>query len=137
MRRGKKRAAFHLDIAPVNLIDLLLVLLIFFVTTTTFLQLKVIEFEVPHAANNKTQYIKDLTYVVNIKEDCSLFLDDKQLSLEQLTNEIKNRYETDKKSIFQIAAHKDSPYRCFVNVLDKFKENGIENISILTKAKEK
>jgi len=136
MRRGKRKATFHLDIAPVNLIDLLLVLLIFFVTTTTFLQLKVIEFDVPHANSNETRYLKDLTFVVNIKEDCSLFFGDKQVTLHELSFEIKSKYERNKKSIFQIAAHQNSPHRCFIDVLDKFRENGIDNISILTKTRE-
>lgn len=135
MRRGKKKAPFHLDIAPVNLIDLLLVLLIFFVTTTTFLQLKVIEFNVPAAKNNETKYLKDSTYIVNIKEDCSLFLDDTKYSIDELSSEMKSRYEKNKKSIFQIAAHQNSPHRCFIEVLDRFKDNKIENISILTKQK--
>lgn len=137
MRRGKKRAPFHLDIAPINLIDLLLVLLIFFVTTTTFLQLKVIEFQVPHAVNNITQYKKDLTYVISIKKDCALFLDDQKLTSDELAQEIKKRYDGNAKSLFQIASNEDAPYRCFINVLDSLKGNGIENISILTKPKEK
>jgi len=137
MRRNRRKASFHLDIAPVNLIDLLLVLLVFFVTTTTFLQLKVIELNVPSAQNNETQYKKDLTYIVNIKEDCELFFDTKKVDVKDLGRSIKERFTEDKKAIFQVAAHKDSPHHCFVEVLDVFKENKIENISILTKTKDK
>ncbi|NCO02386.1 MAG: biopolymer transporter ExbD [Epsilonproteobacteria bacterium] len=136
MRRGKKRAQFHLDIAPVNLIDLLLVLLIFFVTTTTFLQLKVVELNLPDAKNSETEYLKDLTYVINIKEDCSLFLDDKAVAMDALGLEIQTKFQNNQKSLFQIAAHQDSPHHCFIEVLDLLKESGIENISILTKLKE-
>lgn len=136
MRRGKRKAQFHLDIAPVNLIDLLLVLLIFFVTTTTFLQLKVVELNLPSAQNSATEYLKDLTYVINIKEDCSLFFDDKAVAMDALGLEIQTKYQNNQKSIFQIAAHQDSPHHCFIEVLDLLKEKGIENISILTKRKE-
>lgn len=135
MRRGKKRAVFHLDIAPVNLIDLLLILLIFFVTTTTFLQLKVIELNVPHAKNNETLYKKNLTYVVSIKENCTLFFDKEQIQKQELSQIIKKKYDEENKAIFQIGADKNSPYYCFVEVLDIFKDNNIENISILTKEK--
>ncbi len=135
MRRGKKKRAFHLDIAPVNLIDLLLILLIFFVTTTTFLQLKVIELNVPTAKNNETQYKKNLTYVLSIKEDCTLFFDNVPVRKENLSQMIRAKYQQDKKAIFQVGADKNAPYYCFVAVLDIFKDNNIENISILTKEK--
>jgi biopolymer transport protein ExbD len=136
MRRHRKRASFHLDIAPVNLIDLLLVLLIFFVTTTSFLQLKVIELNVPSAKNNETKYKKDATFVVSIRKDCSLYFERQKLSLKDLSLTIKEHYEKNSKALFQVGAHQDSPHRCFVNVLDLFKENGVENISILTKMQE-
>jgi len=135
MRRGKKRADFHIDIAPVNLIDLLLILLVFFVTTTTFLQLKVIELNVPAAKNNKTQYKKNLTHVVSIKENCTIFFDAQQMDKQKLSQTIKKKFDEDSKAIFQIGADKDAPYHCFVGILDIFKDNAIENISILTKEK--
>lgn len=133
MRRGKRKATFHLDIAPVNLIDLLLILLVFFVTTTTFLQLKVIELNVPSSKNNETQYKKNMTHVVNIKKSCELYFNSKKLTKEELSDMLKNKFNENKRSIFQIGADKESPYYCFVGVLDIFKENHIENISILTK----
>ncbi|WP_428739818.1 ExbD/TolR family protein [Sulfurimonas sp.] len=124
---------FHLDIAPVNLIDLLLVLLIFFVTTTSFLQLKVIELNLPHANNTHVEYKKKLTYVVNIKQNCTLFFNAKEVTKQELSNSIKTTYNANKKSIYQIGADENSPHKCFVEVLDIFQQNSIENISILTK----
>lgn len=135
MRRGKRKAVFHLDIAPVNLIDLLLVLLIFFVTTTTFLQLKVIELNVPKAKSAQVQYTKDLTHVINVKQNCDIFFDSKAMNSKQLSLAIKQKFEKNKKSIFQIGADENSPHKCFVEVLDILRQEGIENIAILTKEK--
>jgi len=133
MRRNRKKGQFHLDIAPVNLIDLLLVLLIFFITTTTFLQLKVIELNLPTSQSNDVVYKKNLTYVVSIKEDCKIFFEKENMNLETLSKAIKEKHNSNKESIFQIGADEETPHRCFVDILDVFKANNIENISILTK----
>ncbi len=133
MRRNRKKQQFHLDIAPVNLIDLLLVLLIFFITTTTFLQLKVIELNLPLSTSQNVNYKKDMTYAISIKEDCQTFLDKENLTLEELEKQIAQIYARNKESIFEIAADKESPHRCFVDILEVFQRNNIENISILTK----
>lgn len=133
MRRNRKKQQFHLDIAPVNLIDLLLVLLIFFITTTTFLQLKVIELNLPVSSSKELKYKKNLTYVVNIKEDCELYFNKEKVSREILKERIIEKYKENKESIFQVGADEETPHRCFVDVLDIFKSSGIENIAILTK----
>jgi len=133
MRRNRKKQQFHLDIAPVNLIDLLLVLLIFFITTTTFLKLKMIELNLSTSSSKNVKYKKNLTYVVSIKEDCAMYFDKVSVTRESLSSLIKEKYELNKESIFQIAADEESPHRCFVSVLDTFKSNNIQNISILTK----
>lgn len=133
MRRNRKKQQFHLDIAPVNLIDLLLVLLIFFITTTTFLQLKVIELNLPTSNSKDVKYKKNITYVVSIKENCDTFFEKRKVTQESLGEAIVAKFQADKESIFQIAADGETPHRCFVDVLDTFKSNGIGNISILTK----
>jgi len=133
MRRNRKKASFHLDIAPVNLIDLLLILLIFFITTTTFLQLKVLELNIPSATNNETKYKKNLTYVVSIKESCEIYFDKERYDAQGLGKILQEKYTQNRESIFQIAADEETPHRCFIDVLDIFKEYKIENISILTK----
>ena len=133
MRRNSKRPPVNLDIAPVNLIDLLLILLIFFITTTTFLQLKVIELNIPISKSQKTKYDKNNTHVVNITKDCKYFIDKKSVSLDELSKKINSLHTENKDSIFQIGADEESSHKCFVNVLDIFSTSGIENLSILTK----
>lgn len=136
MRRNSKRPSIHLDIAPVNLIDLLLILLIFFITTTTFLQLKMIDLDIPTSSSKKIKYKKELTHVINITKSCDLYIDKKAVNQTELTKEIRNIYDVNKKSIFQVGADKESPHRCFVNILDIFSTEGISNISVLTKSRE-
>ena len=75
MRRHRRRVDLRMDIAPINLIDLLLVLLIFFVTITTFLQLKVIALNLPLSTSTQTKYEKNRTVVINIAPNCDIFVD--------------------------------------------------------------
>ena len=136
MRRSRKKRELSLDIAPVNLIDLLLVMLIFFVTTTSFLQLKVIELDIPIADESKTQYKKNLTHVISIDKECKYYFDKGLMSLRALSINIKDTVSANKNSIFQVAADSDSKHQCFVEVLDVLKANKIKNLGILTEPKE-
>ena len=133
MRRRRKKHSLHLDIAPINLIDLLLVLLVFFVTTTSFLQLKVIEITLPKADTTKTAYKKNHTYVVNIDKECKVFFNKESVSLEVLKTKFLELLD-EKTYLVQIGADKDSKHSCFIDVLDVAKNVGIENLGILTKA---
>ena len=135
MRRSRKRKELSLDIAPVNLIDLLLVMLIFFVTTTSFLQLKVIELNIPIADETKINYKKDLTHVISLDAKCKIFFDKQPINLKELSEIIEQTYKQNKESIFQIGADANSKHQCFVDILDTLRVNNIENVSILTKTR--
>ncbi len=133
MRRKRKAIDFHLDIAPVNLIDLLLVLLIFFVTTTSFLQLQVIELTLPQAdAAKKIQPKKDV-YNIKIGFACKTSLNKKEMSLEALQAEIIRLKKVNNKVYFRIGADKASAHECFIDVLNILQKADITNIEILTK----
>jgi biopolymer transport protein ExbD len=135
MRRKRKAIDFHLDIAPVNLIDLLLVLLIFFVTTTSFLQLQVIELTLPKADAAKNIQPKHNNHNINIDLTCKTFLDKKELTLQELEDKLISLKDKTKEAYFRIGADAASPHECFVKVLNVLQKAGISNIEILTKLK--
>jgi len=135
MRRHKKRINLHLDIAPINLIDLLLVLLIFFVTTTSFLQLKVIELQLPSSTATKSNYKKNLTVIININKECQFYIDKNLIKEKNLTKKLTELKKENPQRIFQVGADAKSQHSCFVKVLDALMQVNIKNISILTKEK--
>jgi len=136
MRRKRKHIDFRLDIAPVNLIDLLLVLLIFFVTTTSFLQMQVIDLSLPESDSTQRMAQKSEKHAINIDLTCKVFLDAKALELLQLRAKLVAFKAANPKALFVLGADAASPHKCFVNVLDVLQDADITNISILTKAKE-
>lgn len=131
-RRRRKEVDFRLEIAPVNLIDLLLVILIFFITTTTFLQLRIIELGLPKSGADALQKVDKKTHVVNIDRNCTLFLDAKAVDSAALKMKVGTIKDTEKDALFHIGADAESPHRCFVEVIDRLKAAGVEDIGILT-----
>lgn len=131
-RRRRKEVDFRLEIAPVNLIDLLLVILIFFITTTTFLQLRIIELGLPKSGADALQKVDKKTHVVNIDRNCTLFLDAQSVESEALQTRIAAIKASEKGALFHIGADAESPHRCFVEVIDRLKAAGVEDIGILT-----
>lgn len=134
MRRRKRSAIdFRLEIAPVNLIDLLLVMLIFFVTTTTFLQLRIIELGLPKSDAAALQKADKSMHIINIDRDCIFYLDTKAVEKTQLSSALKAIGDADKDARFQVGADEESPHRCFVNAIEIMQKAGIADIGILTK----
>lgn len=134
MRRRRRSAVdFRLEIAPVNLIDLLLVMLIFFVTTTTFLQLRIIELGLPESDADALQKADKSMHIINIDQDCAYFLDTEKVQITALQARLSEIKKADKKARFQIGADEESPHRCFVEAIETMQKAGIEDIGILTK----
>ncbi len=133
MRRRKRSAIdFRLEIAPVNLIDLLLVMLIFFVTTTTFLQLRIIELGLPKSDAAALKKSDKSMHVISIDAACKLYLDTKPVEISQLGVQLNTIKTEEKKARFQVAAEAESPHRCFVDALAVIQKAGITDIGILT-----
>ena len=79
-----------MDIAPVNLIDLVLILLIFFITTTTFLNLKLIELTLPTASAGEARK-ESPSLVISIDREGALYVDKEPLAYEALAGTIRER----------------------------------------------
>lgn len=129
--RSRRRPGFHIEVAPVNLIDLVLILLVFFITTTTFLTMKFIDMKLPEA---KTAGSHDKTLenvVINIDNSGTLFIDKRQTDFEQLRGEIVSRANSNVR--FCIGADMESKHADFVRVLDLLRANGIRDIAILAR----
>ena len=120
-----------MDIAPVNLIDLVLILLIFFITTTTFLNLKLIELTLPTASAGDAQK-ESPSLVISIDRDGALFVDREALEYEALAATIRERIAATPGLRVLVAADAMSRHERFVSVLATLKSEKIANIGIVT-----
>jgi len=133
--RRRRSATFAMDIAPVNLIDLVLILLIFFITTTTFLNLKLIELTLPTAAAGEVDGEKP-SMVISIDEGGALYVDKVPVALEALGKTVHERLERRSDVKVLVAADALSRHERFVDVLSVLKNERVANIGIVTDAPE-
>ena len=123
------------DINITSLVDVVFMLLIFFVITTTFKTLHSIDINLPtsESSNIKTQ-TKPITISVDKNEN--LFINDKQLSLDDLEKELSNlKKQNDvakNKISITISADKIVKHGTIVKILDLAQQTGTENIAIAT-----
>ena len=131
MARRRRKVDFALDIAPVNLIDLVLILLIFFITTTTFLNLKLIELTLP--VSDAVPLESDTkAMVISIDSEGALFVDKAPVTPEALPELLKARLAAQKEPEILIAADALSRHEAFVEVLAAVKAEKIEKVGIVT-----
>ena len=121
MARQRKKASFTMEIAPVNLIDLVLILLIFFITTTTFLNLKVIELALPKA---------DAAPVPRSERALAISIDAKGVIF-------ADKHQANPELEVVIAADAKSLYEAFVAVVWAVQKEEIKKVGMVTEKGEK
>lgn len=131
MARRRRRVDFSMDIAPVNLIDLVLILLIFFITTTTFLNIKLIELALP-SAEGSTMESDRKPLVISIDREGTLFVDKAELCFDALPELLKRRHRENPKLEVVIAADAQSRHASFVKAVSAVKNEDIGRIGIIT-----
>lgn len=116
------------SINVIPFIDVLLVLLTIVLMTSTFIAKGVIPVSLP-SANNSDEITIKKSISIYIKSDNTIFLEKNKISLTELN---KMLFLKDKKSAVYINSDKNAKIESFVNILDLLKNNGFENISIVT-----
>ncbi|MDD2789605.1 MAG: biopolymer transporter ExbD [Sulfurimonas sp.] len=116
------------SINVVPFIDIMLVLLVIVLTTATFVAKGLIPVELPSAKSvQKLSDKKNITFT--IKQDGALFVDDKQIVLEDIERYIA-QYEVT--TPININCDKEAKFDMFVVLLDILKEKNFNNIGIVT-----
>jgi biopolymer transport protein TolR len=117
------------DINVTPFVDVLLVLLIIFMLTAPVLQ-SGIELDVP-----KTRTVKEISQermVISIDRAERLFLGNDGVNIHDLGTLIKKRTGKDKVASVFLRADRNVPYGTVAMVVDELRQNGIEQISMVT-----
>ena len=109
-------------------IDIMLVLLVIVLTTATFIAKGLIEVELPNA-DTKATYNKEIEHSITISKYGDYYLNDKKVSLDSLKAKLQN---FNKQDTIILRGDKKSEFNYFVSVMNLLKEEGFEQLYIVT-----
>jgi len=123
-RRQSESSSMGITLAP--LVDVVFLLLIFFMVSTTFQVQPGLEVNLPQSSS--TTEVESEPWVITIRPEGNLYLDNEQISLSDLKETLG---ESDRGVILK--ADRQVPHGAVVSVLDQVKEAGIGVVDISTR----
>jgi biopolymer transport protein TolR len=125
----KTGGGFLNEINVTPFVDVMLVLLIIFMVTAP-LMTQGVEVDLPttRTVRNLPQDSEHL--VLSVKKDGRIFLDEYQVSMEELEDHLKRLVAGQKKQLF-LRADKEVPYGTVVQVMGEIKAAGIDKLGIV------
>ncbi len=129
MRIRDRRGFPKPEVMIIPMIDIMFFLLVFFMLSTLYMvNLKTIPVNMPKAQSAETQM--SVTYLVTMKNDGSLWLEDKLTSEKELL--VRAKAENAKNPRFAIVVRADQTldYGMVIGLLDKFKAAGITKFGL-------
>lgn len=131
MRVIKRQPIDKPEIMIVPMIDVMFVLVVFFMFSALYMvNLKTVTVNVPKAVNADLQ--TDVTYLITIKPDGTLWLENGEISLQSLLNRCKREHQKNPRFAIVLRADKTVEYGKIISLLDKFKGLGIIRFGLAT-----
>ncbi len=129
MRLRDRKGFERPEIIIIPMIDIMFFLLVFFMLSTLYMvNIKTVDVNMPKAANVETQM--HVTYVVTMKKDGSLFLEDQPIAEKTLLERAKAESARNGKFSLVLRADQDVDYGMVYGLLDKFKGAGITRFGL-------
>ena len=129
MRLRDRKGFERPEIIIIPMIDIMFFLLVFFMLSTLYMvNIKTVDVNMPKAANVETQM--HVTYVITMKKDGSLFLEDQPIAEKTLLERAKAESARNGKFSLVLRADQDVDYGMVYGLLDKFKGAGITRFGL-------
>ena len=129
MRLRDRRAWQKPEVIIIPMIDIMFFLLVFFMMSTLYMvQVKTVDVDMPQAASAETQLA--VSYVVTMKRDGSLYLEDQPVTEAALLDRAAAANQRSAKFSVVVRADQGLDYGMVVGLLDKFKARGITHIGL-------
>jgi biopolymer transport protein ExbD len=123
----RKRSSINVT----SLIDVLFILLIFFMVSSSFVEQPGMKLELPTIKSTEIARVDNL--VLFVAKDEAIFLDDKEITLENLAAEITSAIPNIKEKTLVLKADKEAEHGLIVKIMDIAKRNGLTKIIIGTR----
>ena len=130
MRLKDRRAFSKPEVMIIPMIDIMFFLLVFFMLSTLYMvDLKTIPVNMPKVQNAQSQ--TNVNYLVTMKADGTLYLENKLIDEDTLLQGAKEKYEENNNFAVVIRADENVDYGKIMALLDKFKARTLSVIGIL------
>ena len=131
MRLKDRRAFSKPEVMIIPMIDIMFFLLVFFMLSTLYMvDLKTIPVNMPKVQNAQSQ--TNVNYLVTMKADGTLYLENKLIDEDTLLQGAKEKYEENNNCAVVIRADESIDYGKIMVLLDKFKAIGITKFGLAT-----
>ena len=127
-KTGKKKSTI---INITSLIDVLFLLLIFMMVSSTFMEEPGIKLDLPETKSAPS--VKKSEYILYVKLEGELFLNEKSISLEELGESLKNTLLEMKDESLILKGDTNIPYGRIVKIMDIVKKSGVKKLIIATR----
>ncbi len=127
--KTKKKKATIINIT--SLIDVLFLLLIFMMVSSTFIEDPGIKLDLPETQSAPS--VKKSEYILSVKSDGSLFLNEKSLSLDELEENLKSTLIEMKDESLILKGDTNILYGKVVKIMDIVKKSGVKKLIIATR----
>ena len=133
MKKKKKGAIGEINLASTS--DISFLLLIFFIVTTIFAEEQGLIMILPGKQKSKEDVVKvkeSNIATIRIASDNSLTLDHKPIQLAHIERAIKDRIESNEKTVVVLETDPDAYYGTMVSVLDELKLANAHKLTLKT-----
>ena len=131
MRLKDRRAFSKPEVMIIPMIDIMFFLLVFFMLSTLYMvDLKTIPVNMPKVQNAQSQ--TNVNYLVTMKADGTLYLENKLIDEDTLLQGAKEKYEENNNFAVVIRTDENVDYGKIMALLDKFKAVGITKFGLAT-----
>ena len=129
MRLRDRRAFNKPEVMIIPMIDIMFFLLVFFIMSTLYMvNLKTVDVNLPKAQTAQTQL--NVTYLVTVRKDGTLWLEDKQIDEATLLRRAHTESQKNPKFAVVVRADGDMNYSGVMELLDKFRKEGITRFGL-------
>lgn len=129
MRLRDRRSFAKPEVIIIPMIDIMFFLLVFFMLSTLYMvHLKTMDVNLPQAQSAQTTM--HATYVVTMRKDGSLFLEDQPITEDALLQRAKAESSRDSSFALVLRADQGLDYGAVIGLLDRFKKEGITRFGL-------
>lgn len=129
MRLRDRRAFGKPEVVIIPMIDIMFFLLVFFIMSTLYMvNVKTVDVNLPKAQSAQTQL--NVTYLVTVHKDGSLWLEDQPIDADTLVQQARMESQKNPRFAVVVRADGDMNYSGVMELLDRFRQAGITRFGL-------